>query len=347
MTQPEERNKLYDFYKGLLIFCITWGHVIKAFNMGENEPWIYMFIRTFDLPMFAMISGYFLKMSVNRRGVFPNILNKVGTLLLPALFWELVFGLIKRDIRFGTSMWFLYAVFISAVIIILLDKIRNAGGQICTFLICLIGLLLYKDPFHTEFVFVPMVFGYYLTSIRSIANNPKWKILKKDVRVFILFALWIILLCFWKKDWSIWIIDGCVIGAGWKIPIILYRYLIGIVGALCMMTIWKFIYDNIKIWNKAKKYTELFGEYSLEEYILQCLFVSYFGAIALQKIVEFIGMNPFTLNQGLLCFVITPIVSVVTLIFQYYLQKRMCKIPKIGKYVFGSPLSQLVSMKKK
>ena len=55
------RNAKWDFYKGMLIWGVVIGHMITALKAGGDcYVWLHTFLRTYDMPMFAFISGYFI-----------------------------------------------------------------------------------------------------------------------------------------------------------------------------------------------------------------------------------------------------------------------------------------------
>lgn len=73
----------------------------------------------------------------------------------------------------------------------------------------------------------------------------------------------------------------------------------------------------------------------MEVYILQSLLVEKCGAIVVNKIVTWIGFNPFIINVTFLGLVIAPVLAVLSLIVMYYIILLIKKIPFIGKYIYG------------
>ena len=121
------RKDNWDFYKGLLMFSVVFGHTITALVSGANVSiWLYKFLRTFDMPMFAWISGYYLKISCKNYSVTSNLLNKVGTILFPAVLWSGIINLLMRTPFFQQGrIWFLWSIFFVSVIIIFVDFFRR------------------------------------------------------------------------------------------------------------------------------------------------------------------------------------------------------------------------------
>lgn len=121
------RDKRWDFYKGLLIFSVVLGHTITALKAGASEPvWVLIFIRTFDMPMFAFVTGVFLRKSCNKRSFYENIINKVCTLLIPIILWNWILNLMLGDFCLNTGrFWFLWSIFYVCCIVILIDVTKN------------------------------------------------------------------------------------------------------------------------------------------------------------------------------------------------------------------------------
>lgn len=335
MEKEQKRNGEYDFIRGLLIFGVTLGHILSAFlYSADASPWLYVFIRSYDMPMFAMLSGMFLHVSLSRRKWETVLLNKATMILIPAAVWELIFGIIKRDIRLGTSCWFLYALFISSsVILVVTGIIKNKKLQVIVLVFVTMAIHCIPDTVHSSFLLIPAIVGYYLSDLRNIGMVKR---LGKGTICSLVLAVWVILLCFWKSAYSVWSVDGFLIGKDLQgIICVVLRTAVGVVGSLAMMIIMKFLYRSVHIWKKMFNWMEKMGIISMEQYILQCFFVSYIGGMIVRKIVDSIGYNPFVFNVPLLVFVIGPAITVVVLFVQSKMIFWIKKIPLAGKYAFG------------
>ena len=136
-----KRDEKFDFFKGLLMVGVVLGHVLNAIQgEGGKSFWIHEFVRTYDMPMFAFITGIFIKKSCNKRGVIQNIILKIKGLLYPAILWSLIFALPTGSLVPNTGgLWFLYSIFISSVIIILIDQIKMPALKFSCFAIVIIA----------------------------------------------------------------------------------------------------------------------------------------------------------------------------------------------------------------
>lgn len=120
----KQRDYSFDFCKGVLIFLVVYGHVLQYHLLGnyENNP-VYVFIYSFHMPVFFMISGYFARKAVNG-DLWSCVITKMKRLVLPATFWCLAslvfyyFAYMKGEsiTRIFTSAlrstWFLWALFL-------------------------------------------------------------------------------------------------------------------------------------------------------------------------------------------------------------------------------------------
>lgn len=84
-----ERDNKHDFYKGLLMWGVVWGHCITVLlNGAENNIGIHLILRTYDMPFFMLISGFFFAFSIKKYTLKDLLKNKITTILLPTFFWD-------------------------------------------------------------------------------------------------------------------------------------------------------------------------------------------------------------------------------------------------------------------
>lgn len=71
-----KRISFFDNARVILIFLVVFGHLISKYV--KDEPFlanIYLFIYTFHMPAFILISGYFAK-KINNAGYFEKLVKK-------------------------------------------------------------------------------------------------------------------------------------------------------------------------------------------------------------------------------------------------------------------------------
>ena len=149
-----ERDKRWDYLKGIAAVFVIVGHVIQY--CGENNKFeddiIYKIIYSFHMPLFMFICGITAVSSLNRLSFMDFLKNKFIRLMIPFMIWALIRSVcinareivIGHDIRpvlyeFTSilktpekGLWFLWVLFfisvISFILIRLGNKNKRAGG---------------------------------------------------------------------------------------------------------------------------------------------------------------------------------------------------------------------------
>lgn len=84
--QVKTRIKAFDVLKLFAIFLVLWGHCIQYFTSGNpiDKP-VYVYIYSFHMPLFMMISGYFASSSISLP-IKELLKKKTIQLLLPCFY---------------------------------------------------------------------------------------------------------------------------------------------------------------------------------------------------------------------------------------------------------------------
>ncbi len=345
-----KRNAKYDFYRGLLMLGVVWGHTITAlrFGVGGSSALLHFF-RTYDMPMFAFISGYFLNKTIKKHGFSSNILNKIGMILFPILLWNIIFSAINTVVfSAGISLsfsrfWFLWAIFIVSIMVLAIEKLFTFSKVVKAIVYAVVAIVIHTFinlPHNAAFLFVPCVFGMYYDSIKSkLLGKVKQnhiKIIK--ISVVVIFA---VMQVFWDVKYNVWNTGNNIFAFSTPLATLLriiYRTCIGLVGCIAMQTVFDFLY-HFK-YPRLKRALCNVGKNTLEIYILQSFIVETLGAYAVAFVAKILGFNIFTVNMFLLDFVFALVISGVSVGVCYYIQKWLKRIPKAGKYLFGIPLGR-------
>lgn len=136
-----------DFARGLAMACVILGHVIQCCNGLEYlrngvffNNLLYKFIYSFHLPLFAIISGWLVFYSLQRHTSSECLKIRGSQLLIPIVSLGVVFLFISvltnssmnlkifclPFIDAFESLWFLWALFIAFVSVLVL---RKFGGS--------------------------------------------------------------------------------------------------------------------------------------------------------------------------------------------------------------------------
>lgn len=303
----EPRNSLIDFIKGMLIWGVVYGHADSALWGGvpHQQVWLHMFVRTYDLPFFMVLSGYFLKKSLETHGGWGAILNRVTMILVPIVFWTFIRGVVNV---FGGMYYFLWAVFCSDLVLIAVRGVtRFAPGKMkkctevtfCVFVVMLFHLI--WVPWNLFYLFPFFAFGFFLDDV--------------DFR-FSRFHLWLLLvafamgLCFWNRNYTPWVMNG----VAWKVDVgvlgvYVYRFVVAVVGIGVMANIFRMLYGAT-----GRGLIVDAGKETLALYILHIpLFSSLakrFCGLYMPRVVSVVSVNYI---ENIIGYVIAPCASLFTI----------------------------------
>ena len=88
MANEKERDHYFDNARFFLIVLVVFGHLTRSYvNESHIFKALYMFIYSFHMPAFVLISGFFAK-GVGKPGYIKKITIK---LLLPYLIFQLFY----------------------------------------------------------------------------------------------------------------------------------------------------------------------------------------------------------------------------------------------------------------
>lgn len=325
-----ERNTKWDFYKGMLIWGVVIGHMITALKAGEDcYVWLHTFLRTYDMPMFAFISGYFICNGFERHSLKQGIMRRVKAILFPTVMWNIAINLITRNM--SLYLWYLWSIFFCNIIVFSIAKISK--NRVLMAVLFSFAVLIFHtglgEKLNIGFLLFPCIVGFYYAFFeKKCISRMKFDILF-GISTCIVVAF-IVMLFFWKAEYSVWNIGTAAFKNYHTFLLILYRGILGVVGSMGMMILFSAIFNALKKINIICKC----GQVTLEIYILQTIFVELiFGKVVL-ILVNALGYNPFIQSSSLLGFVIAPLISLVAIYVLYKAQYLLKKIPGIGKYVF-------------
>ena len=122
------RNYKIDNIKGILIFLVVFGHLLKISLVNKNIFYIYILIYIFHMPVFILTTGYFAK--INK--------SKIKNLIIPLyLIFQTVYFIIDKFflnksitildylLRPHWIMWYLFSYILYIISIPILNKMKN------------------------------------------------------------------------------------------------------------------------------------------------------------------------------------------------------------------------------
>ncbi|MFD1852238.1 acyltransferase family protein [Oceanobacillus bengalensis] len=181
-----KRNAFFDNAKVLLIFLVVFGHMIQPFVADSKEMnTLYLWIYTFHMPAFILLSGFFAKGSGSKN----YVINLAKKLLVPYLIFQLMYSVFyfiigKDSWQAGIfyphwSLWFLFSLFSWHILLIGFKKLPPVHGITISILIGIfigyIGDIGHTFSLSRTFVFFPFfLMGYWLTEkqMRFVTKRP-------------------------------------------------------------------------------------------------------------------------------------------------------------------------------
>src|SRR5690349_15576574 len=164
-----------DFAKGAAIIMVVFRHIVIGVERSEIpiETWyrtIADITYSFRMPLFFILSGFFIRSSLEKRTSGEFVTTKLRTLFYPYIVWTFIQITVQiifsdyinadrswRDYiavfinpRSIDQFWFIYALFNLAIVYLLLFRITQGNKTI----LFIIGLVFY---FINRFIDVPVI----------------------------------------------------------------------------------------------------------------------------------------------------------------------------------------------
>lgn len=327
MSNSNNRDETIDFFKGLLILGVIWGHTITALSLDhfDSGVWIHRFFRVYDMPFFMLLSGFFLSKGVKKYTLKTFLVNRAGMLLIPIVVWN-VAGRTYNMMNF----YFLWAVFISSVICVTGYNLRKrlmGGAEMIFYILVILFLHVYKVPWNIFYLFPFFCYGYYMKNV------------KFDITPMKLVALWLFVslgMCFWQVKYNPW---NCSWDA-WKhneyaVLVYVYRFALSIATVYLIANLFKVLYNSIT--GEIKQVILNAGKETLAIYVLQYFVIE----VLLHKLMSMIKTDWYNINpslvQDVIGYFVAPIVAFFAMVAMLYLIK-IIKSSKWTKWVFGTKL---------
>ena len=323
------RDRSLDLGKGLAILFVYLGHSIlyHPIQMGKLYPWCHMlslFIVSFNMPMFFIISGYLF--SKTRKSTTELYKGKTMRILVPYLFTMLILvcmklvlpaslsynsavgggvkSLIVNALCYGGDRWFVYTLFIIFLLLIpIRDWLRNKW--IALGLIAVLIVVYFLDFLPTMFA-LDKVFHFMVFFIVGYALNEYFPSLK----------LWSL-----KYRWLVYavffVVNIVFVESLYKVPFV-FRFILPFTGTLAVMTM-AFQLEKVIEKSKVAQYIEYCGKYSLQFYLFTfCYPLIRWGIVSVLHVT-----NPFVILTSV--FVLQLIA--ITIIVEVTRRIKWLKIP--------------------
>ncbi len=332
MPQVRGRDQEIDFIKGMLIWCVVYGHAVDALcgRLPHQSVWLHVFVRTFDLPFFMVISGYFCQKSLGRKNLSRVVIDRLTMLLFPIVIWTLLRG--HLNIVSG-MYYFLWAVLSSTMacvavrLVTRLCRVESVRIMELVFLWFLVVLLYFIHmPWNLFYLFPFFVVGYGLRDLDFRLTKTSF------ATMVIVFAVG---LCFWSAAYSPWRLNDLA----WRtdsFAVILYAYrtVLAIAGVYVMNFVFRAVMGYLSRTPLVKSAIVEAGAETLAIYILQAILVERAIGKLLSVVFGRLGISVADWYVNLVGYVIAPIVAFFVLIVLTRIVRKIKMIPVV-RNLFG------------
>ena len=354
--EDTKRRVFVDIARGLAIFLMLWGHCIQycVANSGLDffENGVFKTIYSFHMPLFMLISGYLFYFSFSKRDLGQLLTHRVQSLLQPIVFCS-IFNFLVTDVLFGliagnygilfdggwinslSSLWFLWSVLAASIVVaVVCKKFSNIFVQILMLGIAMLIVAMFPNMTLNLYMYPYFVLGFYYAEYKE--KFPRWLNNFKYITI----ALFPIMLCFYEKKHYIYT-TGLFGSEYSRIDTLLidtYRWAIGLVGSVCVLTVVEIIYEKL-ISKIGKPVISIglakLGKKSLQIYAFSVPFLSAYLSVAFPKVLSILNIdNVFTRNIFVYNFIFTLLLSIIYSFVLYFLVRIFEKL-KISKVIFG------------
>ena len=356
IIQNGSRNKAADFVKGILIFCVLYSHSIQKIDSLRDASWttsfVNVFVTSFEMPLFILVSGYFLYLSLSRRSYKDVLIKRFVSIAIPIFVWEALPYIFKLVINFKDNgfsvisvlkiaykcifpgkLWFLGAYLFCTVFLIGVEwfcgLIKNKNGRTAVKLIIygvlIIVLQFIKYPFmHIPYLFPFFLMGFLLSKY-DVLNN-----LNAKKAIYLLSALFIVLYLFYKAEYSLYLLTYLDIGKILlQLPIIVYRLVLGVCGCSAVYLVSCVICTKFPN-SKFVSYISRLGSKTMELYIL-----SVFIQDALCSLIAMFWRDTALINDITSPLLFAPIFMVILVAICLLVDFATGKIKVLHKILFG------------
>ncbi|MPR12785.1 nodulation factor fucose acetyltransferase NolL [Microvirga tunisiensis] len=215
----DNRDLSFDFAKGTLIILVIVGHLLQYIVHRDNQFWYSPYFKSiymFHMPLFMAISGYLCSGTLLRKSLTRSITDRAKQLLLPMLFWcafietaklvvfspasSVTAGMVDFSKEFIGTYWFLWATFVSFVVI----KVLTVCDRLSKWIICISAIGVACVP--ATFSIVPLIkytYPFFCLGFLLAQSSERWTsiILRYKPPLLVLLAI-IASVCFlaWGKE---------------------------------------------------------------------------------------------------------------------------------------------------
>lgn len=325
-----------DLVKLFTIYMVIIGHVIammvNGYVVGEK---LNAFIYSFHMPLFMMLSGYFISSKTLSKTVPDFLLTKARQLLLPAITCTaiclLYLFLVREhvDVRseiIGNS-WFLKTLFVFYVLFYLIKKIPMNDWVLLIVSCGLLFVIPHATTLQVNLIF-PYFWGGYLLRKYQVLEKVsfKWKYAVFFVAAFA--GCYSLQRYLGVPNYIGINIDS--LQSQWHF--ILLRYVVAFSGSFATITLLSVLYNYCSKRGSMIREIAKYGQWTLGVYVLQTILVINIFPDTLAWYVE---------SEWLLDLIVAPLLSLAFLVLFLLLIRWISKNKALGLIIFGGQYKTL------
>ncbi len=273
----QKRIEYLDLVKLFTIYLVILGHVIAMMVNGYSVGGrLYAFIYSFHMPLFMLLSGFFVGGSALQKGVWEFLLTKSKQLLLPAVTCTVIVCIYLyfcrgtadyRDEVIGNS-WFLKTLFVYYVLFYMMKRIHINDWILFTGSCILLFVIPGCSSLQVNLLFPYFWGGYLLRKFNILGRvSGSWGY------AFLFSILFIVAYYLQRKADIPNYIEINLANILNKGQLILFRYLVAFSGSMSVICIVSCLYQyfvGISVISRMSYY----GRWTLGIYVLQTIIVA-------------------------------------------------------------------------
>lgn len=188
------------------MFLCVWMHVVQFVGKESFDNELFVFIYSFHMPLFMIISGYLFFKKINN-GIIENTIQGLKRYILPNICWGIIFLILfdYSDISIGSILnlpllcWFLVALFFSQLVFSVSSRLFVRFPILC---VCIISIVISLIPGSEYCRYMVPFFGLgILTAKYSVFD----KIVANRYLAYSVILITILFQIFWKPEYTIYI----------------------------------------------------------------------------------------------------------------------------------------------
>lgn len=316
------RDERLDFFKGFLMLSVVFGHTINAlfYKTGLHIE-LHTILRTFDMPMFMLVSGYLLKGSLQRHGTWATIANRASNVAFPAI----IFIIITYILSCTNTYYFLWAIFGSSVIVAIAVKYINVKWLQLIFLVLAVAIFHFTDYrcMNMAYLMPFFVAGYYVEELKI-----------SKIQGIVATVAFCIALFFWDTRYTFWNYGANLLhNTPHTLAVCGFRFAIGILGSATAVFVLSYLYKRLQN-NRLTVMVTQFGKETLAIYLMQYIIVE----VGLKELAalyyKWLGANPVIQHPIVMGYIVAPILAFGLTTIIYWLAVLLKKY-KATRWLFG------------